>query len=261
MGLVAVRLLTGEIYWRGVHTLASLMLVQVCAEPPVPADAAADPGCSAGGGRMVSRGRARGNPSQRFRSVGEQVDALAEALGVRRPVLGAGARGASGVARSGDGLPARPVSASGAMPGTATTTRVLSLGATSTPAAPRPRSSLIAPGLVAVALMGLLAGTWIVRGGLAPREPPAASASTVPRPWSSSVALRPAPTPTVLASAGAPEAVTDGGMSSRSGDAAASSGLAPVPLPAGGKWPPLVQMQIRAPRPRPPFTPFAPTSP
>ncbi len=85
IGLIAYRLLTGRIYWTA-STLAELM-VQLLTEPmPPPSTLVQLPGAfDAWFARSTDR-----NPSARFRSVGEQVAALATVFG-----LGASARDAA----------------------------------------------------------------------------------------------------------------------------------------------------------------------
>ena len=82
IGLIAYRLITGHVYWRA-NTVAEL-LVQIIAEPLAPPSTLRPyqltPAFDAWFARSCDR-----DPAQRFRSVGEQVRALAEALGVPVP--------------------------------------------------------------------------------------------------------------------------------------------------------------------------------
>ncbi|MBI3205663.1 MAG: serine/threonine protein kinase [Myxococcales bacterium] len=82
LGLIAYRLITGQIYWRA-NTVAEL-LVQIIAEPMAPPSSlrpfAIGPAFDAWFARSCDR-----DPALRFRTVGEQVRALAEALGVPVP--------------------------------------------------------------------------------------------------------------------------------------------------------------------------------
>jgi predicted Ser/Thr protein kinase len=82
IGLIVYRLLTGHVYWRA-NTIAEL-LVQIIAEPMVPPTSLRPFQLTPAFDAWFARSCAR-EPAERFRSVGEQTLALAEALGVPAP--------------------------------------------------------------------------------------------------------------------------------------------------------------------------------
>ena len=86
LGLIAFRLLTGQVYWRA-HTMAEL-LVEILTKPmeaPSSREPSLPPAFDAWFARACDR-----DPAKRFPSVWEQVKALAESLGIGPPEQGEG---------------------------------------------------------------------------------------------------------------------------------------------------------------------------
>jgi predicted Ser/Thr protein kinase len=221
MGLISLQLLSGEIYWRA-NTVAELM-VQILSDPlyvpserwtwmPKAIDA------------WFTRSCAR-DPRARFQTVGEQIQALGAAMGIRSA---AGLpEGAPAAAESGPSLPTGP----GGQPiaGVQTTTGAIAREPTDGASVPKSRAPIFVG--AAVVLLGAMGATaWAVRphgsaasasgdpsamasasavAGIALVAPPVAS--PVPPPAASSVAAAPPPVPATpvavaVVEAGAPVA-------------------------------------------------------
>jgi serine/threonine protein kinase len=147
MGLIAMQLLSGEIYWRA-NTIAELMS-QILAEPFYPPSqrwTSFGPAVDAWFMRSCAR-----EPKDRFTSVGEQIAALAAALGGQMPALAPHARESlpSGSFQTGP----RGASPSGpaAVVGARTTTNPISSDGSST-SPPGRAGGVIVGGLALVAV-------------------------------------------------------------------------------------------------------------
>jgi serine/threonine-protein kinase len=146
IGLIAVQMLTGEIYWRA-NTVGELM-AQIISEPlyaPTTRWPVIPPALDAWFARSCAR-----EPRQRFASVGEQVDALALALG-RKPQGSASAEATAPRDAIGASA-AQAASSGGPIQGASTTTSATAREGTSAP--PRGR------------MMGIIAAAGVA-GGLA----------------------------------------------------------------------------------------------
>jgi serine/threonine-protein kinase len=163
LGLIAYRLLTARIYWTS-QTMAELM-VELLTAPMRPPSAGA--GLPVRFDAWFLRSCER-DPERRWRTVGEQVDALAEALGLPAPsVRGAQSSGSRAVqaagmpGKLGDSTPrgATQLLATSATPITNTQGK---------PIGPRRRG---AGWVVAAAAMGsLLVASWLLRSTLQGRD-------------------------------------------------------------------------------------------
>jgi serine/threonine protein kinase len=170
MGLIAVRLLTGQVYWNA--TAIAELLLQIVSDPlyaPTQRWPSLPPAFDAWFAKACSR-----DPAQRFRSVGEQIDALAAALGVSVPASGARA-------------PA-PAPQSGALsptgPGATTTNHPLTRSETSPAFASPTRAPLL---LAALAILGFAGSAWLLRGHRVMPEmsstTPTAASRPLPSAW------------------------------------------------------------------------------
>jgi eukaryotic-like serine/threonine-protein kinase len=217
VGLIALRLLTGEIYWTA-NSVAELM-VHILAEP-LYRPTQRWPWLPAGVDDWFARSCAR-EPAHRFRGVGEQIDALGAALALRGPAF------ASTFQAQAPPLLAAPTMP---MPGAATTTHPHALGATGAVPPPRSRLGPTIGAVLGMALVGALGGgAWVMRGqfvgggattSLAPAVSPGVgapmalpvAASTLPSPVapaaSSVTVTSPPPDAAAGASARAPRAPT-----------------------------------------------------
>jgi serine/threonine protein kinase len=163
VGLITYRLLTGRIYWTS-QTLAELMveLLTAAMRPP-----------SVGGGLPLGfdawflRSCER-DPGRRWRTVGEQIDALAEALGLPAPSI-RGAQSSGSRAVQAAGMPGKLGDFNGSA-----ATQLLATSATpitNTQGKSTASKSRGAAWLVAAAALGsLLAGSWLLRSTLGGRD-------------------------------------------------------------------------------------------
>jgi serine/threonine-protein kinase len=194
MGLISMQLLTGEIYWQA-NTIAELMS-QILGEPFYPPSTrwtSFGPAVDAWFMRSCAR-----DPKARFASVGEQITALAAALGggalvpvacASSPLVGLDTR-PSAAALSG------PV-----MVGARTSTSAIASDGRAAPAS-RGKGGLIAGGLVAVATVAGV-GFFLHSRGLDGQQgrdlPAAASPSTTPATALPPADARPPATPDAAA--------------------------------------------------------------
>jgi predicted Ser/Thr protein kinase len=261
VGLIALRLLTGEIYWTA-NSVAELM-VHILAEP-LYRPTQRWPWLPAGIDDWFARSCAR-EPAHRFRGVGEQVDALGEALGLR------GAAFASTFQAQAPTLaqaPPRPMPMPLAapappprsaptmpMPGAATTNHPHALGTTGAATAPRSRAAPILFAVLGTTFLGGLGGAaWVMRERLASHDAPTTLAPAVMAAGATSSAppLAASPLPPVVALAASSVAVA-----APPPDAAANASARPTVRPLPWKPPP----QAGAPAATPHPTTFAPVSP
>ncbi len=207
VGLIALRLLTGEIYWTA-NTVAELM-VQILAEPlyapserwpllPKELDAWFAQSCAR-------------EPSFRFRSVGEQIDALGAALGVHAPTFTPTDRAETSSAPPA----ARTTFHSGAptlpLPGASTTTRPHAVGDTGAPLAPRSSTrSRLAPlaAIMVVLAASLGGGAWAVHRAPASALSPPSTATPAERPSTEPTATSSPPTAAATATVDASASAT-----------------------------------------------------
>ena len=201
MGLICIQLLSGEVYWRA-NTVPELM-AQILSEPLYPPTqrwkwmpAAVD--------SWFARSCAR-EAAQRFPTVGQQIEALAVALGVRAPVSGPAATGlqafASAAPFSSTAPAATPPTST---PAVRTTTGATSRGPSAGSSGRRSRAPLIIGATVAV-LGAAGAAAWAVVGQRGSTSPPI-TATTIP----SGAAATPPP----AASSAAPSAPSESVASS-----------------------------------------------
>ncbi len=169
LGLIAYRLLTGRLYWQA-NTLAELM-VQILGEPmPAPSSRAPELPAAFDAWFACSCDR---DPARRFRTVGEQVAALASVLAVDH----------DGLANAATLLAPAPNPAARAPDvaalGVQTTAGPLAQSAIASPPTRSRRGAWIAAVLGALALAGAIVGVQLGRGASSTR---AAAASIEPEP-------------------------------------------------------------------------------
>ena len=225
MGLIAISLLTGEIYWPA-NTVAELM-AQILSEPMYPPTQRwtwLPQGIDAWFSRSCAR-----DPKERFTSVGQQVKALSAALN-----LAPASDPAIAVAGQTPVLSVTPPQAP-SLGGVATTGAVSSdpRGATATPV----RMPLMA---AAAVLLIAVTGTsaWVFRGRSA-APPPATDALLAPKPDPAPVVAAAAPPVAAPAASGAAvalaplaaQAPAEPPSSATAGAAAVASHAAPAPAP------------------------------
>jgi serine/threonine-protein kinase len=271
VGLIALHLLTGEIYWRA-NTVAELM-VHILAEPMRPPTQRwpwLPPGIDAWFLQSCAR-----EPTQRFASIGQQVEAL-------RATLGAAPAGAglASVAAPTVTLPALPPSLSlgptmgataspteSSLVGAGTTNHPHALGATGVgaPAPSRGRAlAVILPIAASLAVAAAGGVAWLSRDRSGTHE--ALSVSAVQGPADSAPS---APVPALLPPAVSPGTASEPGVVSSDpplpSAAPATSGpgspaspirsARPLAYPAAA---PLPQARTSAPTARPTFAPVSP---
>jgi serine/threonine-protein kinase len=225
VGLIALHLLTGEIYWQA-NTVAELM-VHILAQPFYPPTQRwpwLPPAFDAWFARSCAR-----EPSERFPSAGQQVEALGGALGLR----------GVGFASTFQALvppPARPASAATSqLPGASTTNHPHALGTSGVPHVPR--SKVVPAALAASSLLVAVLGgaAWIVHARSASVQ---AAASLPPPPVDAA--------PLTVATSARPAAVIPSPLyasapvdssSTPSGSPSASSVPAPRPAPVNAAPP------------------------
>jgi serine/threonine-protein kinase len=165
MGLIALRLLTGEIYWRA-NTVAELM-VQILAEPMAPPSQRwhfLPPAFDTWFARSCER-----DPKQRWPSVGQQIEALGAVFGIRAsavPSTDGSVRWPPGASQQA-GL-AVPTGAAAGLVGVATTGATAQTANEATATAAK-RSGALAPVVAGISVLLLvLAGgattVWLVKG-------------------------------------------------------------------------------------------------
>jgi serine/threonine-protein kinase len=252
VGLIALRLLTGEIYWTA-NSVAELM-VHILAEPlyrPTQRWPWLPPGIDDWFARSCAR-----EPAHRFRSVGEQVDALGEALGPGGAAFASTFQAQAPTLALAAPPPPPPRSApTMPMPGAATTNHPLALGATGATVVSRSRAAPILLAVLGTTLLGGLGGAaWVVRGRLVTHDAPTTLASSV------MAAGAPSGVPPLAASTLPPvvaPAASSVAVAPPPPDAAASASVRPTVRPPPWKPPP----QAGAPAATPHPTTFAPVSP
>jgi len=247
MGLIALQLLSGEIYWRAA-TVAELMS-QILAEPFYPPSQRwpwLTPAVDAWFARSCAR-----DPKGRFATVGEQIQALGAALRV-----GASPGPPSEVAGLDATMAAPPPAPSGRIPGVRTTTGAIAREPTES----RPGRAAWAVGGALLLLGGVGATAWSVgarrTAATVVTEPstvvamPSAVAASVAPPVASPAASVASPALAVVPSASPPAA-------------AAATPDAGTPLHAAGHAhrPPPAPRPVTAAAPPPASPPPAPASP
>jgi eukaryotic-like serine/threonine-protein kinase len=255
MGLIAIQLLAGEVYWQA--DTVPVLMVQILLEPLYPPTTRwpwLPPAIDGWFARSCAR-----EPAQRFASVGEQMDALADALGLRRRpcapahapevhVAFAPTAYAGAAATVPDTFPAVTAPLTRVV-GAHTTTRAVATEPTPVVGSAR-RSGKVALGVVA-ALLAVMGGGLALRARLHATEPRLAGAppsgGTTAFVSSASSAVSPVPVADLeagvaavpVASASAPPVVASPAASARAGagrrpvvpSVAPSATVVPLPEP------------------------------
>jgi eukaryotic-like serine/threonine-protein kinase len=229
VGLIALRLLTGEIYWRA-NTVAELM-VQILSDPFYPPTERWS-WLPLGVDAWFMRSCAR-EVTARFASVGEQVQALAEALEFRGSILPHSTPSVPGTAAT-FSVPPVNVTPLALRTTAATSSEQVVIAASprptaAGPAAPASSPPRRAPLLAGVALL-LVAGAGVTVWGVTRSGPAAATAPA----GASASATQAAPAQSASAPAAQPPPAIDGGppASAEAPDAAISA--APADTPRSG---------------------------
>ena len=246
MGLISLQLLTGEIYWRA-NTVAELMshILSEPFYPPVQRWGWLPPALDAWFSRSCAR-----DPKQRFQSVGQQIQALGVALGMRAAVA-ALPEAAPDWAQQVAAMPVNP-SAAAPIEGIRTTTGAIARSRSGEAVPKRSRAPLFI-GAAVLVLGGVGATVYTLRphgttAASTTASAPIASASAIVPPAASSVAMD---APSAVPEAGAAVAV-----------AAVDAGAQHVVRPPPGPPPPAHPLpQPPAPGPAPaPAPPPAPAT-